>query len=92
MKTKSSGGYLPLPRGYIPVYDHDIQTSSTLKPLSQSKPYFMLNIVSKKGMKISINGSGHVTKMAAMAINTCSKSLNTSYSSEPEDLGFLKNQ
>ena len=35
-------------------------------------------------MKVDINGSGHMTKMTAMAIN--SKNLNKSYSSEPEDL------
>ena len=35
-------------------------------------------------MKVNINGSGHVTKMATMAIN--SKNLYKSYSLEPEDL------
>ena len=35
-------------------------------------------------MKIYINGQGHMTKMATMAIN--SKSLYKSYSPEPEDL------
>ena len=38
------GGCLPLPRGYIHVYDHNIQTSS-LKPLGQSKPNFMWSIL-----------------------------------------------
>ena len=28
------GGCLPQPRGYINVYDHNVQTSSSLKPLS----------------------------------------------------------
>ena len=37
-------------------------------------------------MKVYINGSGHVTKMAAMAIK--SKHLYKSYSSEPEDHDF----
>ena len=32
----SPEGCLPLPRGYIHVYDHNIQTSP-LKPLGQSK-------------------------------------------------------
>ena len=32
---------LPLPRGYIHVYEHHFQTSSPLKPLGQSKPNFM---------------------------------------------------
>ena len=35
-------------------------------------------------MKVNINGPGHMTKMAAMAIN--SKKLYKSFSSEPEDL------
>ena len=35
-------------------------------------------------MRVNINGSGHMTKMAAMAIN--SKDISKSYSSEPEDL------
>ena len=34
-------GCLPLPLGYIHVYDHNIQTSSSLKPLGQSKPNFL---------------------------------------------------
>ena len=38
----------------------------------------------ERGMKVNINGSGHVTKMAAMAIN--SKNLYKSYSSEQEGL------
>ena len=41
------GGCLPLPRGYILVYDHHFQTSSTLKPLSQSKPNFMWSLLGK---------------------------------------------
>ena len=43
----SPGGCLPLPRGYIHVYDHNIQTSSPLKPLGQSKPNFIWSIVRK---------------------------------------------
>ena len=35
-------------------------------------------------MKVNINGSGHVTKMAPMAIN--SKKNYKSYSSESEDI------
>ena len=42
------GGCLPLPRGYIHVYDHDIQASSSLKPLGQSKPSFMWSILRKR--------------------------------------------
>ena len=36
METNSTpGGCLPLPWGYIHVYDHNIQTSTSLKPLYQ---------------------------------------------------------
>ena len=38
-------GCLSLPRGYIHVYDHNIQTSSSLKPLGQLKPNFMWSII-----------------------------------------------
>ena len=46
----AQGDGLPLPRGYIHVrvYDHNIQTSSSLKPLGQSKPNFMLIILRKR--------------------------------------------
>ena len=37
MKNSSSGGCLPLSRGYIHAHDHNIETSSSLKPLDQSK-------------------------------------------------------
>ena len=40
-------GCLPLPRGFIHVYDHNVPTSSSLKPLGQSKPYFMRSILRK---------------------------------------------
>ena len=45
------GGWLPLPWGYIHVYDHNIQTSSSLKPLGQSKPNFMWSILRKREFK-----------------------------------------
>ena len=70
MKKKSPGACLPLPRGYIHVHDHNIQTSSALKPLGQSKPNFMWSIVRKGAMKVYINCQGHMTKMATMAINS----------------------
>ena len=35
-EKKSSWGCLSLTRGYIHVYDHNIQTSSSLKALGQS--------------------------------------------------------
>ena len=41
----TSGGCLPLPRGYINVHDHNIETSS-LKLLGQLKPNFMWSIIS----------------------------------------------
>ena len=48
LKTNlSPGGWLPLPRGYIHIYDHNIQTSSPLKLLGQSKPNFIFSIVRK---------------------------------------------
>ena len=41
------GGCLPLSQGYINVYDQTIRTSSSLKPLGQSKPNFMWSILRK---------------------------------------------
>ena len=46
-EKKSSGGCLPLPRGYIHVYDHNIQISSSLILLGQSKPNVMWSNVRK---------------------------------------------
>ena len=46
-KKMYSGGCLPLSRGYILVYDHNIQTSSSLKPLGQSKANIKWNIIRK---------------------------------------------
>ena len=40
-----------LPRCYINVSDHNIQTSSSLKPLGQSKPIFMRSILRKSECK-----------------------------------------
>ena len=62
------GGCLPLPRGHICVYDHNVQTSP-LKPLGQSKPNYVEHR-EEGAMKVCINGHGHMTKMAAMAINS----------------------
>ena len=42
------GSCLPMPRGYIHVYDHNIQKSSSLKPHGQSKPNFMWSILRKR--------------------------------------------
>ena len=41
----TSGGCLPLPCGYIHVYDHNIQISSSLKQLGKLKLNFMWSIV-----------------------------------------------
>ena len=46
-KKLSLGCCLPLPQGYIHIHDQNIQTSSALKPLGQSKPNFMWKIVKK---------------------------------------------
>ena len=64
----TSGGCLPLSRGYIHVYNHYVQTSSSLKPLGQSIPNFMWKPPWEVGKKVYINGTGHMTKMAAMPI------------------------
>ena len=47
MKKMSPGGLSAPATGYIHAYDHNIQTSSSQKQLSQSKPNFMWNIVRK---------------------------------------------
>ena len=44
----SSWGCLPPPLGNIHVYDHNIQTASSLKPLGQSKPNFMWSIIKRR--------------------------------------------
>ena len=43
---------MPLSRGYIHVYDHNIQTSSSLNSLGQSKPNMKWSIV-RKGERTS---------------------------------------
>ena len=44
-KNLIPGGCLPLPWGYIHAYDHNIQTSTSLKQLGQLKLNFMWSIV-----------------------------------------------
>ena len=62
------GGVCPYP-GAIYMYIFIIMKNLlTLKPLGQSKPNFIWSILGKGG-KVYINGQGHMTKMAAMAIN-----------------------
>ena len=60
---------LSLSRSYIHVYFHIIQTFSSLKSHGKSKPNFV-SIILRKGEHVYINGLGHMTKMAAMAINS----------------------
>ena len=61
MKKMSPGGCLPLPRSY--VYDHNIQTSPKL--LGQSKKKFYVKHLGRGGgVKVCINDSSHMTKMA----------------------------
>ena len=48
-------------------FNNFVQTSSTLKPLSQSKPNFMWRLFDR-GTKSYINDLGHMTKMAATPI------------------------
>ena len=84
MEKMSSGGCLPPPPGYIHVYDHNIQRSSSLKPLGQSKPKLYVEHHWERRVKANINGPGQITKMTAMTIN--SKNHYKSSSSEPEGL------
>ena len=46
-KNLIPGGCLPLPRDYIHIYDHNIQTSVSLKQLGQLKPNLMWSIARK---------------------------------------------
>ena len=47
MKKNVPRGLSALPRGYIHIYDYNIQTSTSLKSLGQSKPNLMWSIVRK---------------------------------------------
>ena len=67
MKKLTPGGCLHLP--YINVYDHNIQTSS-LKPLGRIKGKLYVEHRYIGGMKLCIKCQGHMTRMAAMAINS----------------------
>ena len=55
---------VPMPQGIIHVYDHNIQRSSSLKPLGQSKSKHLYD----QGTNVIINKPGHMTKMAVMPI------------------------
>ena len=50
-------------------YPWSIRTSSSFKPLGQSKSNFIWSIL-RNGEHVYINDPGHMTKMAAMAINS----------------------
>ena len=70
------GGCLPLPQGYIHVYDQIFKHLLSGNRLAKSKPNFYVEQNYEGGLlKVFINGQGHMTKMAAMAIN--SKSFKT---------------
>ena len=58
------GDCLSLPQGFIHVYDHYFQTSSSLKPLGQSMPNSMWSLLGKGNE--SLNSQGHVINMTAM--------------------------
>ena len=66
------------------VHNYYFQTSSSLKPLGQSKSKFHVKPPLEGGMKVYINGLGHTTKMAAMPIY--GKNFKKSSSPEPEVL------
>ena len=59
---------MPLSRGCIYVYNHDFQTSSSLKPNWPINAKFHANPPWEVGMKVYINGTGHIPKMSAMPI------------------------
>ena len=62
-KKLTSACCLPLYQGYIHVYDHYFQTSSSQKRLGQSKANF-----GEMGASIYKYGLCHMTKMAAMPV------------------------
>ena len=53
---------------YLHLHDHYFQTSSSLKPLSQSEPNFMWSLLEKRGHKVIKTNIGHMTKIPAMPI------------------------
>ena len=65
----TSGVGLPLPQGiiHIHVYNHNIQRSSSLKPLGQSVKFHRKHLY-EGGTNLIINKPGHMTKMVAMPI------------------------
>ena len=50
-KILPPGGCLPMPRGYIHANFHNIETSSVLKPLGQSKSNFTWSILGKQQIR-----------------------------------------
>ena len=67
------GGCLPLPRGYIHVYDHNILTYSFSETALPIKAKLYVEHHQVGGMKLCIQGQGHMTKMATIAIYMYSK-------------------
>ena len=65
IKILIPGGCLPLPHGYIHVYDYYFQTPSP-KPLGHLKPSYMWSILGARTQKFVLGFMGHITKMAAM--------------------------
>ena len=68
MKKLTSAGCLPLSRGYIHIYNHyfpKIFFSETNWPINVK---FNVGPPWKAGKKIYIDGTGHMTRMAAMPI------------------------
>ena len=61
-KQMFPGGGLPLPRGYIQLYDHYFQINFPLKPFGLSKPNCIRSLAGKRG-----------TKMVAMNIHLYGK-------------------
>ena len=68
MNFMSSGGCLPLPWGYIHVYDHN-NYSNIFSEAARPAKYYVENH-SEGGTKVCINRQGYMTKMATMAINS----------------------
>ena len=52
---------------HVHVYNHNIQRSSSLKSLGQSKSNFIGSIC-MKGTYVIVNKPGHMTKMTTMPI------------------------
>ena len=74
------GGCLPLPQSYIHVYFHNNETSSPPETAWPIKAKLYMDHPWEGGKKVYIIGHGHMTKMAAMAINKKKKPLQIFFS------------